>query len=79
MVADRSSTPSSVALAVIEAVMLRTAFEHIDDNLLAVEEHALSHDDDGHELLAGIASDLRRRIARELAHVDDVLTRSLKP
>jgi len=76
MIEDRSSSPESMAHAVVEAVMLRAAFEHIDDNLLRIEAHATAKPDDEHAVMADVVIGLRKRIRDELAHVDRVLIRS---
>lgn len=65
------------ATAVVEAVMLRTAFERIDDWLIWLDSHVVAdHAGDGSttavlQMLGGV----RHKIARELRLVDESLAR----
>lgn len=65
------------ATSVVEAVLLRSAFERLDDWLLWLDGHvATDHGQDGSatavlQILGGI----RHKITRELKLVDDCLSR----
>jgi len=65
------------AATVVEAVLLRAAFERLDDWLLWLDGHvATDHADDGSatavlQMLGGV----RHKVARELKLVDEALAR----
>lgn len=77
MIAERGATDETRARACFEAVLLRQAIERIDDNLLRIETHSSTFDDDGHGLLAELASNVRGRIRREIGEVDLALVERL--
>jgi hypothetical protein len=65
------------AATVVEAVLLRTAFERIDDWLLWLDGHvAAEHtNDDASAAVLQMLGGVRHKLARELRLVDHVLDR----
>ena len=73
MIAERARADDPT-LAAVEAVLLRSALERLDDFLLWLDEHtAREHPQDAGPTSATIST-ARRRIAAEVLHVDSALT-----
>lgn len=71
MMLDRDDLPRTAA----EAVLLRAAFDHLDDWLLWLEDHtATTHrDDPATTVVLTFLGGVRRRVAREVDNVDRAL------
>jgi hypothetical protein len=72
MLTTRAADPHR---AVIEATLLRTAFDRLDDHLLWLEEHTLEeHPGETGTAVAELCAQTRRMIADRLRYVDRALS-----
>jgi hypothetical protein len=74
MIADRAAADDP-SLAAVEAVLLRSAFERLDDFLLWLDEHTAREHPDAAASTSAVVSTARHRIAAEVLQVDTALTR----